>query len=169
MAGIQQNKANLIADTVAAIFANVTKLIDASVHQQLLLDFMESLPNIITDTEYLGAFTYDAGRAYKSGAGVIYQGGIYVSNQLTVVGSFNPTHWDLLSRLPKSDTVAVTTAGTAIAFGAAFTLAYSLQIRCYDASGNNVDYKITAKTVNGFTITPSINSTMEYTATQNNE
>ena len=60
--------------------------------------------------------------------------------------------------------VAVLVAGTTIAFATAFsTTDYTIDIRCYDAGGNNVDFTITTKTVNGFKVTPVINSTIDYT------
>ena len=60
---------------------------------------------------------------------------------------------------------AVVTTGTAITFDSALsTTSYAVGIRCYDGSGNNVDFALTNKTVNGFTITPAVNSTVEYIA-----
>jgi len=34
----------------------------------------------------------------------------------------------------------------------------------FDGSGNNIDFALTDKTVNGFTITPVVNGTIEYIA-----
>ena len=65
----------------------------------------------------------------------------------------------------KTANEAVTTAGTIIAFNSALaTTSYAIGIRCYDGSGDNVDFALTDKTVNGFTITPVVNSTIEYIA-----
>jgi len=59
----------------------------------------------------------------------------------------------------------VTTAGTIIAFDSVMaTVYYAVGIRCFDGSGNNIDFALTDKTVNGFTITPVVNGTIEYIA-----
>jgi chitodextrinase len=65
----------------------------------------------------------------------------------------------------KTGSEAVTTGGTVIAFDSALsTTSYAVGIRCFNGSGDNVDYALTNKTKNGFTITPVINSTVEYIA-----
>jgi len=64
--------------------------------------------------------------------------------------------------------VAITTVGTAITFDNVIGTggkSYSLQVNCYDASGN-VDYIVTLRTATGFTITPAINCSIDYTATK---
>lgn len=65
----------------------------------------------------------------------------------------------------RSASEAVTTAGTAITFSSAMASTdYSIGIICLDGSGNNIDFALTNKTVNGFTITPAVDSTIGYIA-----
>ncbi len=60
---------------------------------------------------------------------------------------------------------AVTTAGTVITFNSALvSIDYAVGIRCFDGSGNNVDFTLTEKAKEGFKITPERNSTIEYIA-----
>jgi len=60
---------------------------------------------------------------------------------------------------------AVTTGGTAITFNSTMASTnYATGIRCFDGSGNNIDFTLTNKTVNGFTITSAINGTIDYIA-----
>ena len=60
---------------------------------------------------------------------------------------------------------AVTTAGTAVTFSSALpSTDYAVGIVCLDGSGNSIDFALTNKTVNGFTITPAVNGTIEYIA-----
>jgi len=58
---------------------------------------------------------------------------------------------------------AVTTGGTTIT-GLEFSSAsdYSILVRCYDASGNNIDFRITNRTASSFKVTPAINGTIDY-------
>ncbi|GAG58134.1 unnamed protein product, partial [marine sediment metagenome] len=68
----------------------------------------------------------------------------------------------------RSGSKAVTTAGTSVLFSSVMASTnYSIGIICLDDSGNNVDFKLTNKTVEGFTITPAINSTIGYIAITN--
>jgi len=59
---------------------------------------------------------------------------------------------------------AIVSTGTVITFAVAFpSISYSLPPpRCYDGSGNNVDFTITNKIAAGFTITPAIDCSMDY-------
>jgi len=60
--------------------------------------------------------------------------------------------------------VAVVAAGTTITFTTAFaTINYTIDIRCYDASGNNIDFTITNKIAAGFKVTTgTIDVTIDY-------
>jgi len=44
---------------------------------------------------------------------------------------------------------------------------YALTLRCYTASGNNVDYQITTRTGNGFSITVPVTASVDYIAINN--
>jgi len=69
------------------------------------------------------------------------------------------------SRLWRAGSSSVTTGGTNITFSLPLpSTDYSLEIRCYDGSGNNIDYTITNKATTGFTLTPAANGTAEYVA-----
>ena len=60
---------------------------------------------------------------------------------------------------------SVTTAGTIISFSSDLSLInYTVGVRCFDGSGDNISFKLANKTKNGFTVTPVINSTIEYIA-----
>jgi hypothetical protein len=43
---------------------------------------------------------------------------------------------------------------------------YGLILRCYDADGNNVDYKVFDMTVDGFKISPASDGFIDYLATE---
>ena len=61
----------------------------------------------------------------------------------------------------------VVIAGTAITFPLPFTSTdYSISIRCYDAVGDNIDFTLDNKAVDGFTITPARNGTVDYIASE---
>ena len=55
-------------------------------------------------------------------------------------------------------------SGASSAFGAG-TLVLIAGVRCYDASGNNVDFNITDVAVGGFSISVAANCSMDYVAT----
>jgi len=58
---------------------------------------------------------------------------------------------------------SVASGSTAINFSSALpSTNYSTNIRCFDGSGNNIDYALTNKLASGFTITPVIDCTIEY-------
>jgi len=60
---------------------------------------------------------------------------------------------------------AVTTGGTAVTFSSALpSTDYAVGIVCLDVSGNSIDFELSNKTVNGFTITPAVNGTIGYIA-----
>jgi len=63
----------------------------------------------------------------------------------------------------KSGSEAVTTSGTTITFSSELpSTSYSVFIRCFDGSGNNIDYVLTEKATTGFKITSAINGTVDY-------
>jgi len=59
---------------------------------------------------------------------------------------------------------AVTPAGTLVSFSSAISGSFILLYRCYDASNASVGADVSAVTTSGFTITPLMNSTVEYFA-----
>jgi hypothetical protein len=62
-------------------------------------------------------------------------------------------------------TANITTGSNSISFSSTLgSTAYGLWVRCYDASGNNVNYTITSKLATGFAITVGENATIEYKA-----
>ena len=63
---------------------------------------------------------------------------------------------------------SVLQAGTIISFSSRLpSINYVKGIRCYDGNGDNIDFKLTDVTANGFKITPTINSTVEYIVIKN--
>ena len=59
--------------------------------------------------------------------------------------------------------VSVTTSGTGVTFSSSFSdTNYAIHVRCFDGSGNNVDFTVTSKATSGFTITPATNCSADY-------
>lgn len=83
-----------------------------------------------------------------------------VNQILTDLGS------NVLWSIAMQSTQAITTTPVAVVFTTPMPSAvFQLNIRCYDADGENVDYTITDVTVNGFTVTGATAGFIDYLAT----
>jgi len=69
----------------------------------------------------------------------------------------------------RSDVTAVNGVGAnSILYSSTLgTTGYALSVRCYDGSGNNIDYQISSKSATGFNLSSVITGTIDYIAAIN--
>ena len=110
-------------------------------------------------------WTYVAGKAYID-ANIWTNGAQSITGAILNQALTNILFSMMIGEYKKANKFSVTTAGTTVTFATAFTAAteYSLAVRCYDNSGNNIDFVITDIGVASFKITPAVNARIDYIA-----
>jgi len=86
-------KAELIAKIVQTIYQNDNGEIEASKHQALLIDLVNSLINKSDDGSIVGLGNYQSDYNYTASKTTVKDGKIYQANKDTT-GEFNPNDWD---------------------------------------------------------------------------
>lgn len=141
-------------------------------HNTFLEDLLDSIANRTTDATLFGLFTYDTGRSYIIGQGVMYATNLYVCTTNTT-GTWNSGHWLQLTFGQidvRRDREAVTKGGTDIAFssdlGSSGT-SYSLTFNCAEADGGGVECgaPVAERTKSGFKVYPAKNGFIDWAAT----
>lgn len=112
---IIKNTSDLLTQTGATLPNNTTQLVSPLDVREAVENVAVSSYNRLTDAPLVGLKTYSTLLSYENGQGVVYGGKIYISNQITVVGAFNPAHWTLYDNLTpaqktKIDFITVTQA-----------------------------------------------------------
>ena len=122
-----------------------------------------------------GYIEFDVTRTYSAGEHVVlYSNDLYICINNHAAGAWNATDFKKLTNggIYVSYASGVGIAGVqdtpqTITFSGVNifnSTSYALTIRCYDANGDNVNYKVTAKTTSNFDVTPYGNCTIEYVA-----
>lgn len=100
----QKNKAALITQFIAAIYPNTTQQIGAQIHQDAILDLLESIPFFLDNPEILEGLTeYVSGNTYNEGGVTVFEGKIYQANEDGITGAFDPSKW---TSIPTNDALA---------------------------------------------------------------
>jgi len=91
-----KNKTTLVSDINAALTDNGIGAITAALHRPLLLDLIDSIPNLLDDPQLTGLRAYDATVSYAIGDHVTEAGKLFKANAGTT-GAFQPGDWDEIS------------------------------------------------------------------------
>lgn len=100
------DKAALVAKVNQYLTTNGFGLITGAQAKELVIDLLDSVPNLITGSSQLGLSDYDPGITYYPGRTAIYNGQIYKAGQQTT-GTFNAAHWQPLGELLKKVVITI--------------------------------------------------------------
>ena len=94
---ILKNTNDLLTQAGATLQNNSTQQISPADVREAVENTAFSSYNKVSDSALVGLKAYSASAPYESGQGCTYLGNIYISNQVTGPGAFNPAHWVLFS------------------------------------------------------------------------